>query len=461
MLIVFIVLYVVITLAVGIYASKFVKNTDDYLLAGRKFPWYISSAALFATWFGSETVLGTSSQFAKEGFSGIIEDPIGAALCLLLLGLFFAKPLYRMNFLTFGDFYRVKYGKVAELIASIFLIISYLGWIAAQMIAIGVILNVVIGIPIFIGTIIGSCIVISYTFIGGMWSVVLTDFIQTITIIIGLIITTIIVMNKKEIVDVFHQTPSHYFEMFPKSGSTNFLNYFAALITIGLGSIPQQDIYQRVMSSKSERTAVVSSYIAAIMYLSIALLPLILTLYAINLSPQLLKNSTQLLIPNFIKLYTPFFVQVLFYGALLAAIMSTASGAIIAPAAILSENIFKHLFFKNISDKQFLLLSRISVLIVAIISLIMALIRNNIYELVGESSILSLVALFVPLTAGLIFKNSNSLGAILSMLFGMSAWLIAKFIGTEINELLYGLLASFFGMFIGYIYYKFRENSPG
>jgi SSS family solute:Na+ symporter len=187
MLLLSIVLYILLTLAIGVYASTLVKNSKDYLLAGRNLPFFMATFVAFATWFGAETVLGASSQMAKEGLWGVIEDPFGAALCLILVGIFFAKPLYRLNLLTFGDFYKRFYGRKAEIVASLLIIASYFGWIGAQMLAIGLILNITTGVSVKLGTVIGSLVVVFYTFLGGMWAVSLTDFIQTIMIIVGLL----------------------------------------------------------------------------------------------------------------------------------------------------------------------------------------------------------------------------------------------------------------------------------
>lgn len=115
------------------------------------------------------------------------------------------------------------------------------------------------------------------------------------------------------------------------------LLFITALITIGLGSIPQQDVFQRVMSSRSERVAVYSSLTAGFMYLTIALIPLILAIFARVNYPELLKLDAQLMLPTLIMEHTSTLTKVLFFGALLSAIMSTSSSAILAPSAILSE----------------------------------------------------------------------------------------------------------------------------
>ena len=454
MLLFFIGIYLLLNVLVGIWAARRVKNTSDYLLAGRQLPFYIATATVFATWFGSETLLGASAEFAENGLLGVIEDPFGAALCLVLVGLFFARKLYRMNLFTFGDFYRVRYNRTTELFASFFLVISYFGWVAAQMVALGIMLNLIAGISLFSGILIGSLVVVIYTFLGGMWSVSITDFVQTIMIISGLIVVTYLTVQKLPFEKVTETLPNGFFNFTPEQkGATNWLNYLAMWITIGLGSIPQQDVFQRVMSAKSERVAVWSSYAAALLYLTVAFLPLVLTLYARILYPEFLHGDTQLLLPHFIMQTSSPLVQVLFFGALISAIISTASGAILAPAAILSENIFKP-FYKNITDTQLLRLSRACVLLVSVVSLVLASMKSNIFELVSSSSALSLVSLFVPLVAGMVHKPVSPKAAILSMLSGMFCWLLTLYLETEIEPIIYGLAGSILGLLIGLVAFQ-------
>lgn len=436
-MILFISIYLLTTIGIGIYASKKVKNSKDFLLAGRKLPVYITSAALFATWFGSETVMGASAQMAENGLSGVIEDPFGASLCLILLGLFFARPLYRLNVNTLGDLFRDKFGKTAEKLASFFIIISYFGWIAAQMLAMGLLFHWVLKMDVSTGIIAGSVIVVLYTITGGMWSVSLTDFVQSIFIIIGLIATLLAINNVLDVEFVLSELPVRHQQFFPDKSGIDYLNYFAAFITLGLGSLPQQDVYQRVASARSENTAVSSSFIAAFLYLSIGLIPLYLGAAAKLLYPE---TDPQLLIIKLISEQSGIVINVLFFGALISAIMSTTSGAILAPAAILSENIFPAVF--KIKTERKLLFNRISVLIIATISLLMALGKNNIYELVSESSALSLVSLFVPLILALFIKKRSGIAANFSMISGMGIWITALFLETQINPVLYGLSGS-------------------
>jgi len=450
MLAVSVFVYLLVTILIGIIASRFVRSSEDFVLAGRKLPLILASSAVFATWFGSETIMGASSEFVQHGLLGVIEDPFGASLCLLLVGLFFARPLYRMNILTFGDFYRIKYNRQVEILASIFLVISYFGWIAAQLVAMGIILNVIFSTSLLIGILISALIMLIYTFIGGMWSISVTDFMQTVIIIVGLLLLLFDISGKAGgLTHVIEQTPDHFFRFIPEFNPMAILTYLAAWITIGLGAIPQQDVFQRVMSARSERVAVQASMLGAGLYLTVALIPLMIGLSARLLYPELQSmGDHQLTIPFAVLQHSNLLIQIMFFGALLSAILSTSSGATLAPATILAENLIRP-YLKNLSDRAFLRILRLSVVIVASISTILATLRSNIYELVGESSALSLVSLFVPMVAGIFWKRANTRGALISMISGMITWLIFEFLHFEIPSLLPALGMSFVGMLVG------------
>ena len=145
MLIAFVVLYLLVTIAIGLWAARRVHNSKDYVVAGRSLPLYMNTATVFATWFGAETVLSVSAEFAKSGLGGIIADPFGSSFCLVIVALFFARAFYRMDLLTIGDFYRKRYGRAMEFGTSVVIAISYLGWTAAQLTALGLAFSTLTG----------------------------------------------------------------------------------------------------------------------------------------------------------------------------------------------------------------------------------------------------------------------------------------------------------------------------
>jgi solute:Na+ symporter, SSS family len=461
LLLVSIILYLVITILIGYWASRRVKTSGDFMLAGRSLPILLSSSALFATWFGSETVFGASSEFLQGGLYAVIEDPFGAALCLILFGLFFARKLYNMNLLTLGDYFKIRYGGKTELVASIFLAPPYVGYIAAQLVAMGLIINVVTGLAVWQGVVISATVVTFYTYIGGMWAISITDFIQSIIIIVGLVVLAVVLSNKAGgIGNVLAEVKPESLQFLPKPGWKEITTYVAAWSVLGLGSIPSQDVFQRSMSSGSANTAVRSCYYAAILYLTIAMLPLFISLCTKHLYPDQVKGDTQLILPFMVMQHTSMIVQILFFGSLLSAIMSTTSSAMLAPAAVFSENLVRPLLNKKLSDKQMLLLTRGSVLLFSVTATIMACVRSDIYELVGESSVLSLVTLFAAMAFGVYWKGANRGGAMLSMVAGFLAWVFFEFFyKTDVPSLVPATLISLMSLVIGSLLLKDKNEN--
>ena len=185
-------LYLLVSIAIGLVAARQVHSASDYITAGRNLPMPVVLAMVFATWFGAETVLGISATFLEEGFRGLISDPLGASICVVLFGLVFALPLYRMKLMTLGEFFRVRYNRQTELIISLCIVVSYLGWVSAQITALGLVFNVLSNdlISMNEGMLIGAGMVLVYTLFGGMWSVAATTFVQMIVIVVGLLIVT-------------------------------------------------------------------------------------------------------------------------------------------------------------------------------------------------------------------------------------------------------------------------------
>jgi solute:Na+ symporter, SSS family len=453
-----IVAYLLVTILIGYWASRKVKTSGDFMLAGRSLPIFLSASALFATWFGSETVFGASSEFLKGGLYSVIEDPFGAALCLLLFGLFFARKLYSMNLLTLGDFFKVRFGNRTELVASFFLAPPYVGYIAAQLVAMGLIINVVTGLEVWEGVVISAFVVTFYTYIGGMWAISITDFFQSIVIVVGLLALAIILANKAGGVTVIlNEVHPSTFRFLPNWDFKEIMLYLAAWSVLGLGSLPSQDIFQRVMSSGSQKIAVRSCFIAAGLYLTVAMLPLFIGLCAKHLYPQTISVDAQLALPNMVLAHASLPIQILFFGSLLSAIMSTTSSAILAPAAIFSENLIKPLSKGKLKDKQLLIITRLCVLGFAGVATVMACLRTNIYELVGESSILSLVSLLAPLVLGLYWKKANGNGALLAMVLGTLTLAFFSFYDVGWPALLPATLVSFLAMIGGSLFLKTKE----
>ncbi len=458
-LFVFVALYLIASIAIGIYAATRVKNTADYALAGRSLPLFVIVATTFATWFGSETVLGIPSKFVEGGFRNTVEDPFGAGLCLVLVGMFFARKLYKMELLTIGDFYRRRYGRGVEIFSSVVILISYLGWVAAQITALGLVLNLLSagGISVAAGMTLGTLIVLGYTLFGGMWSVALTDTFQMIIIIIGLSLIAVFAAEQAggagRVIE--YAQSRDMFRFFPDGGVHEWLFWAGAAITIMIGSIPQQDVFQRVMSAKDADTSVKGPIIGGLSYMAFALVPIFIGLSAFVVMPEtanaLLKEDSQKILPTLVLDHMPVWLQVAFFGALLAAIMSTASATLLAPSTTFVENVLKN--FVKMNDKQELRNMRLTVVVftacVLVYSIIM--IGTPIYELVSKAYQFPVVGAFWPLVCGLYWRRSTTQGAICSIVFGMATWAGLELtpLGQQFPAVLGGFLMAALGMFGG------------
>ena len=449
MLVACIMLYLLSNVAVGAWAARRVTTSQDFVLAGRRLPLVLAASVTFATWFGSETIMGAPAMFVEGGIPAIIEEPFGSALCLFLVGAFFARPLYRLRITTFCDYFRIRFGRPAELLSAILIIPSYFSWIAAQLVAIGIVLNVVTGFPREYCVLGSAAIVMAYTLLGGMWSISITDFFHNLIIIVALTILAVSLWQDTGGWSVLQKQASpDFFRFLPHNTARDWVAYLAAWFTIGLGSIPQQDIFQRVMAAKTEDTSVRASYLASGLYLTVALLPLFIALSARILHPDLPADN-QLIIPNMVMRHGSLPLQILFFGAVTSAILSVSSGAILAPATVFGENIVRY-FRPNLSDAALLKTIRWAIVVITIICVWMSTARDtNIFDLVGESSAFSLVSLFVPLTAGIYWKRATLAGCLWSMGLGLVVWLFCLWIDTDYSPMMWGLLVSTLAMVIG------------
>jgi SSS family transporter len=471
MLLWFVIAYWVISVGIGLYASLRVHNTKDFAVAGRHLPFYMVTATVFATWFGSETVLGIPATFLNEGLHGVVADPFGSSLCLILVGLFFAAPLYRMNLLTIGDFYKKRYGRGVEVLTTIAIVISYLGWVGAQVTALGLVFNVVSDgeVSKLAGMWIGSITILIYTFFGGMWAVAVTDFLQMIIIVLGMLWiggeVSGMVGGVGTVVE--HARQAGKFAFWPAPDAKEVIGFVAAWITMMLGSIPQQDVFQRVQSSKSEKIAVWGSVLGGSLYFVFAFVPMFLAYSATLLDPKmvadLIDSDSQLILPRLVLDKAPLFAQVMFFGALLSAIKSCASATLLAPSVTFTENILRPMV-PQMSDRQLLRAMRTVTLIFTVLVTLYAMnSKASIFKMVENAYQVTLVMAFIPLACGIYWKRATNQGALVAIFCGLSTWLSILIFGPEdpfIPAQFAGLIASAVGMAVGSLAPQLVRHDP-
>jgi SSS family transporter len=419
-----IVVYVAFVIGVGWWASRRIKTDRDYIVAGGQLGWMLSIGTLFATWFGAETCMGSSQTAYGKGFLGVIADPFGAGLCLILSGVFFARYFRERNYETIVDFFRDRYGRGVAWVLSILYIPVYLGWIGAQLLAFGYILNSLTGFPETASILISTAVVLTYTYLGGMWADTILDFFQMVIIVVGLLVVfPVLVGDLGGWGEAVARAPAGAFRLYPEDATAaDWLWYLQAWMMVGVGSLPAQDLFSRTMAPKSPSVARWASVIAGGAYVVIGLLPVLIGIFGRAALPGYEGNS--ILIDVAIKyLSTPMLVLLL--GALLGAIMSSADSAILAPSSIIGHNLVP-LVRPSASEGTKLAWCKYSVPVLGLLSLGMALYFNNIYQLCQEAWGILLAGVAAPMIAGVFWKGATSRGALAGALAGIGSFLALK-----------------------------------
>ncbi|MCE2432668.1 MAG: sodium:solute symporter family protein [Candidatus Latescibacteria bacterium] len=415
--------YVFLTLLVGVYAGRRVKDSADFVVAGRRLGILLATGTLSATWFGTGTVLGAAGAAYKGGFLAVIADPFGAALCLFLAGLFYVRMMRRMGVSTIAEFFERRFGKTAGVVAAACTIPAYIGWVASLMVGFGKIIHALTGLDAVLGTCLGAVIVLIYTTIGGMWAVTLTDFIQVAVLTLGLIfMTPFLLSDMGGWAAIRAQLPDDQFYLYPRDADmTTWFNYARAWLVIGLGNLAGQDLLQRSLSSRNESVAQHSAYISGIIYLTVGLLPVFLGIAATLTFPNLADPEQVMM--KLAETYLPPLGMAVFIGALISALMSSADSALLAPASVIGNDLIRYLR-PDIDAQTQLRLCRLSVPVLGVIALYLALSHDTVYTLMVDSWSILLATLFVPLTAGIWWSKANRSGALWSMISGAIAYLI-------------------------------------
>ena len=417
-------------IVVGAFASRKTKDSEGQLVGNRRSGYFLIVGTLFATFWGAGTVLGSSGSAYHDGVIGVIEDPFAAGLALIIVGLFFVKTLRRLKLRSIGELYKKRFSKKVSYLASAFMVPTYLIWTAVQLLAIGKIANIMFNIPVTVAVLTATVIVVTFTFLGGILAVVWTDAIQMIIILVGL---AVLVFAGVHFVGGFSviqaSTPDGYWRFIPSEGNqVSWLAYIAMWIGMALGNVPSPDVAQRAFVAKDEKTAQSGMITAGFMYWTVGLIPIFLALIGITMIDQgLVSNAFATQLSKDSELVVVLLAQTLlgpvalgiFAGSLVATVLSSASTSLFATAVIISNDIYRPIK-KEINDKKMVLVTRFSIVLVGLFSVIIAFLSDNLYDLTVFAFTLLFGILFFPFILALKSKRVNSYGVMAGMIIGFS-----------------------------------------
>ncbi|MDH5345086.1 MAG: hypothetical protein OEW59_04920 [Gammaproteobacteria bacterium] len=414
------VVFFALMIGISIWAGKRVHTGEDFIIAGRSLPGIMATATIMATWFAAETILVTADTVRTDGIRITVLEPLGIGICLVLAGLFFARRLWQTGCLTLADVVGSRFGKTAEKLQA-FVVISYVGWVAVQLLGLAGVFNVYFGLPIFWGVMLVTFVLTLYTMVGGLWSVAMTDVVQLGMLLVGIVILTIAVLDElgggplSGLAALIDQLDAELLVFVP-SGSYEELSGWVGLIVIGMfANIATQDLAQRMLAARSAAIAERAAVAAGILYIVFGSMPVVL-----GLAGDLLLDDSivQGVIPALAAQLLSPTIAVVFALTLTAAVTSSVDSGLLAPAAVIARNVIGPL----IGERMHLItLTRICVVAVAAIAATMALSGTRAFELIQGSYSLTLPPLVV-LWAALYQEKTHPLPGALTLAFGIGFW---------------------------------------
>ncbi len=411
-------LYILAMFALALRVHGRIHDAADFFVAGRRLSLPFATATLFGTWFGAGTLLASADEVRAEGLRAVAMEPLGAGLCLILAGVFFARPLWEAKLLTLGDFYRDRFGGKAEWLFAISAI-TYLGWIAAQLVGMAGLLNVLFDVPLWVGLVGTTVVALAYTLLGGMWSVTLTDSVQIAVLLCGLAAVVWSVLSGlgdgslwAGVDALAARVPAAHLVIIPTEKAGELMGWLNLLLIGSLGNLAGNDLMQRVFSAKSARTAQGACIIAGLGYIVIGVGPATLGLAASVLLPP---SVTEAVLPALAQQALGPTTTVLFVLALVSAVLSTLDSAILSAATVTARNFIEPMW-RGAPDE--LTLTRWTCVGFAAAALALAFVGESAYSLLEGSYALTLAGPFVPLVFGLFWRRGGQRSAVASLVLG-------------------------------------------
>ncbi|MEL6129007.1 MAG: sodium:solute symporter family protein [Cyanobacteria bacterium J06627_3] len=414
------------TLGVGVWASQQIKGDSvNFLVAGRGLTLPLAAATLMAQSVDSNATLGNTDLSAEFGFWAGAALPIGLSLCLFLTGTFLAKPMNRMGLITIPDFYRVKYGRLVELIAACIMSVSFSFLLAGNLVAGGFMFQTFLGTSYIGGITLLAALVFAYTVAGGLFAVAYTDAIQILIALVGTggLLAYLLANFGLNIVP---GTGPLALEQLTSVGAGAAINW-ASLLALGFGNMVAIDFMARIFAAESPETAQKACYVASAGTLIVGIPFSIIALSANSILEQAGVVADGPILFALLQNVVPPVLGLLVLAAILSASLSTADGAILGTSSVLAHNVFgiRHgAAAHSGGGDRLLLVTRVLSIVITLLGVFLGLRvpQTGVLLLLGFD--LGFAGLVVPLLGGLFWAKSTRQGALACIIAGSITRLI-------------------------------------
>jgi len=440
--------YFACIVAIGVVSKRGARGADDFFVAGRRGSTLFITGSLLATIIGGSAVMVTARLGFTRGLTGVWFLLVGS-IGLVVLGLFFAKKVRRFGLYTLPELVGKQYDGRISLVASILIVVAWIGVIAAQIIAAGQIMSIlVIGNPL-LWMVIFTAVFIAYTILGGQYAVIRTDILQTVIVFAGIFGCLALLLPHLGGFSGLKDSLSPEQFAFPLSSQFGGYDLIRLLLLVGLTYVVGPDMYSRLFCARDDKVARTSVFWTALLIIPFALGVTVVGMGASALFPQIAADQA---FPTVIKEVLPPFLGSIVLAALLCAFMSSADTVLLTASTILTVDIVKR-FKPSLSQEKTLSLSRWGVVGLGVCSLVLALYLNNILDAILFAYTVYSAGLILPIIAGF-YKGRlkvTSTGALVAIIGGGSTALISKLFDIkylDLGALLIGGLLLFIVSFI-------------
>lgn len=417
--------YVVAQFAIGAFASRRIATESDFINAGRQLGMVLGSFSVFATWFGAEAIVGTAGQVYEKGLSGAESDPFGYAVALMVAGLFFAATLWRRGLVTFADFFRSRFSPGVERLVVVLLVPGGLFWAAAQIRAFGQVVSSVSDLNVSVAISVAAVVVVAYTVLGGLMADAVTDLVQGVAVIVGLVVLAALAAAELGGLgaSLAKVEPARLAVLGAEEGGSWLAVAERWAVPI-CGTIVAVELVSRILGCRSAEVARRATVLGGLIYLVVGLIPVYLGLIGPLLIGGLAGDAAEQVVPELAERLLPGLLFVLFAGALISAILSTVDSVLLAAASLVSHNIIMRLVASP-SERTKLISVRVCVVLLAGVAFLLALVAGSIRDLVEVASAAGSAGVIVCLGFGLFTRFGGPVSAAAALVSGAAVWLVA------------------------------------
>lgn len=422
-----VVLYIAILLAIGLYASRMIEGGEDFMLAGRRLGPVFVAGTLAATEVGG----GSSMGVAQQGFGewGLSSAWYVITMAIAFVALAYIAPKLRSTLsTTVPEFFRKRYGPGNHVLTVIVLTLPMIGLTAVQIMASGIVLSILVGIPYAHATLIMGAIAVGYSYVGGLWSVTFTDVMQWIFVIGGIILTVPFALNVvgDGIMGGWNTMQSTLepwrFSLTEGIGIGQIISLTVVYFTsFSVG----QEYVQRYFAAESDSAAKRGSLLAAGTYVLFAFFPAILGLAALtfqqqgNTIPYVAEYGTRYVLPGFAAVAAPDILLGILFGALVSATMSSADSDLVAASTLVVNDIYEPYVKPDATDKHLGRVSKLVTGVIGIAAILVALFEIGIIvDVLLFSFSFRAAGIFFPYVASHYWDGANRYSSMLAIISG-------------------------------------------